>query len=126
MEEQQLKSEFNSAIAFLNRINLLVSIADSSAMKLDMSGWYHSLLVLNRELSNYMKAEELKSNNLFIERLKKPMSDYLNIKKMRGLVPIKDDLYWTLNDYEIFLRRIFKDTGMESKMQDDPSRAIVR
>jgi hypothetical protein len=126
MEEQELKSEFNSAIAFLNRINLLLSICDSSAMGLRMSEWYHALLVINRELSNYMKPLELTESHNFIARLKRPVSEYLNIKKLRGLAPIKDELYWTLNDFEIFLRRIFKGTGMESKMQDDPSRAIVR
>lgn len=123
MEERD-QSEFNDSIGYLNRLNNLFYICDSSAMDLDGFGWFHGLMCLFRELStemNFKEKEECKSyKNKCNMYLKKYMED-----KAKGQQQIRSEFYDILNDFEIFLRSITKNSGLQQKLKEKPGDALI-
>lgn len=115
-ERQQ--SEFNMAISYLNRINYIIYLCNESALTRDYSKWFHSLLTLYREISTEMKKN--KDNNEFnkamkyIEKIQPMVTKYNNSK----------ELYMELHNFEMFLRKIMRDCGLQMKVKDDPRFAL--
>ena len=117
-------SEFNMALSYLNRLNNLFYEADKAAIELNAFGWYNVLLALYRELSTEMKEEEIEKWNKEIFIIGKAVQ--LNIKKMSNTREIKmtNQLYLQLHKFELFLRRVLKQSGLQMKMKEDPGKAL--
>jgi len=119
------QSEFNMAVSFLNRLNTLFYVADEAALDLDAYSWFHTLLCLMRELSGYMKDTEIKDqrnkNNTIINPLVTINQKDFERTAVRQISP---NLYKELEDFELFLRKVLKDSGLQTKMMDDPRRAL--
>ena len=111
------QSEYNMAVSYLNRLNALFYVADEAALDLNSFTWFHSLIALSRELSTWMKEEELKERDTFIDSINKLMSN--ENKKNKGITEISPALYNKLDKFEIFIRRILKSSGLQDKMKDD-------
>jgi hypothetical protein len=119
------QSEFNMAVSFLNRINLLFYTANGAALDLDAHTWYHSLRCLFRELSGYMKDAELSYwQDKRSEMNNKVITNNKRVQKS-GYKQIEPDLYIELEEFEMFVRKVLKDSGLQTRMVDDPSRAAV-
>lgn len=117
------QSEFNSAVSYLNRINYIFTLCDEMSLSLDVNGWFHMLLCLYRELSTMMKKPEMeKVDNMIIEL--NPRIEEFNDEQRRGNTDVNINLYNQLHKFELYLRTIYKETGLQMKMSDDASKAL--
>jgi hypothetical protein len=125
MDTGREQSEFNMAVSFLNRMNLLFYQSNAAALDLDAHNWYHCLRCLFRELSGYMKPAEIESYAKKTVRMNNAV--ILNTRKVQksGYKQIEPELYEELEEFEIFLRKILKDSGLQTKMVDDPGKAVM-
>ena len=123
-EDNQQKSEFNMAVAWLNRLNYYFYICDDASHNLDSHQWLQTLMILFRELTTEM-TEEIRQK---WKREARQLFDDLsrsNKQSMRtGQTGIQPDTYWKLNDFEEFLRKTMDNSGLLKKMQDDASKAL--
>ena len=106
------RAEFNDSIGFLNRLNALFALCDDAAMRLDALTWYHGLRCLRRELSGYIKADTIPNKFNEIDKL-------IPIKQPKVSV-IPADLYKLLDETEIELRKVYKESGLMIKEQMNP------
>ncbi len=113
------KSEFNMSISYLNRLNSLLLAADDSSIKMDINTWFNILIALFRELSTEMKPEEIEYYNKEIAEIN-PILSMTVSKLQKGLNRgIDSQLYMKLSNFEIKLRMVLKDSGMQMKMKED-------
>jgi len=108
------KSEFNDAIGYINRINLILFSAQSATEQLDSFSWHISLDMFFKELSTYMNEEEIK----YFRDLSSKIFDYIN---NGAFLNNKMDkvLYNMLMDYELKLRKIYDRSDLIGKKQDN-------
>ena len=134
------KSEFNMVVSYLNRLNVLFYVADESAMQLDVYTWFHSLQAIYRELSTEMKPKELEEWNGIIKydsetgketvekkgrlhHINDEVSNFVSKENKIGK-GIPSGLYNRLHNFEVFLRKILKDAGLQNRMAEDSRRAL--
>lgn len=119
-------SEWNGAVDYLSRINLTLMQANDAASRLDLYNWLHQLKIFYREISSIMKTEEI--NTLYEEgnQLSNQINKYLAIKHnpLYKNKPINTNLVQSLEQYEIKLRRIYKESGLQMRLQEDASKAL--
>lgn len=121
MEPNRDKAEFNMAVAYLNRLNQLFWIADTASVRLNIYEWFHSLLAIYREISTELTSKEIP---LFQQDMLR-LSDLVNKKmKQNQSQYVSPDLYLGLQDFELKLRKICKDSGLQMKMQDDAMNSL--
>jgi len=118
------QNEFNMAVSYLGRLNNLLYLCDSASMERNADGWFHSLLALSRELSTEMKDDEIeeisKKRTIINNLLHNQNIQYMRTQRME----ISNELYNNLNELELFLRNVLKESGLQSKMKDDPINAF--
>ena len=119
----RLTSEWSSDFNFFNRINALFYLCNIYSSKLDMNNWLHNLFDLFRELSGYMSKEEIEEWEGKINPLIVKINNYLR-KKESGYNDIPNDLYMDLHHFEMFIRKVFKESGLQTRMKKDPRFAI--
>lgn len=118
------QSEFNSALSYLNRLNAYLYQCDEASMNLDVYSWFHTLLILYRELSTEMTTEEIKDFKIRKDQLNSMISNHI-YKRNRGYSSnLSSELYDSLHDFEIDLRKVMKTTGLQLKMKEDASRSL--
>ena len=112
------------AVSYLNRLNFLFYQCNEASMSLNVYQWFHSLRTLLRELSTEMKETELEEWNETAQKLNKQIARYMvdNNKRPTG---VPNDLYEQLNTFELFLRKILKDSGLQLKVMDSPDKALI-
>ena len=123
-EENREQSEFNMAVSYLNRLNFLFYDADNSAMSLDVYKWYHSLLALRRELSTEMKDKEYEESTNFKNNISPLINKSMESQRKKGQSDVTPELYDLLDEFEIFLRKVLKESGLQNKMSDDATKAL--
>jgi hypothetical protein len=122
MTEDRQKAEFNMAVSYLNRLNILFLTADESAIELDTYTWYHTLLAIYRELSTELKPTEIDEYEKEIARIAPRIN--LSVHEQSKGRGITTDLYKDLHDFEIRLRRIMRESGLQMKIQEDAAKAL--
>lgn len=122
MDREQ--SEFNSAISYLNRINFLFYQANESAMALDGYQWFHSLMALYRELSTELKPEEVNKFKEEKKRLANLLNQSIALQNRGRARGFSQDLYEGLDNFELELRRVMKESGLQMKMKEDAGVAL--
>lgn len=121
----QQKAEFNMAVSYLNRLNMLFSQCDQASMSLDIYSWFHSLLALYRELSTWMKDKgEKDAFNKRIQKVNPMISQAYSRMESSGRVEIPNDLYMELHELELELRAVADKAGLMMKMADDALDAL--
>lgn len=123
-ENERSQSEFNMAVSYLNRLNTLFSLADESAIQLDIYTWFHTLMSIQRELSTEMKEEEIKFFNKIIDDIQPSVQKAVAEKDRTGKTQISHELYRKMHNFEIDLRSILKDSGLLMKMKDSAMDAL--
>lgn len=118
------QSEFNSAISYLNRINFLFYQADEASMNLDGYQWFHSLMALYRELSTEFKPEELEIFRQKKEQLSQILNKSIMLQNKGRSRGFPQELYNGLDDFELELRRVMKESGLQMKMKEDAGVAL--
>lgn len=116
--EQRERAEFNQAISYLNRLNVLFSGCDQASINLDVFSWYHSILALMRELSTWMDNEQRNECDKRIINLNHMLRPYMT-QMQKGKTEIPNDLYMQLHGFEIMLRDVANKAGLLMKMADD-------
>ena len=125
MEDTRDQSEFNNAINYLNRLNALFYNAGYRSMTLDMNGWYHTLMVLFREISTECNKSELDEFETLRKKLASIiLSHNVNSEKTNNN-RISKDLYDNLHLFEMRLRQIVKSSGLQQKIKDSPMTAVM-
>jgi hypothetical protein len=112
------QSEFNSAVSYLNRLNVLFAKADEASIELDPYGWFHTLMTIYRELSTEMKTEDFE----FFEGMRGVIKPHLDVhlKQMSlGRGGVTTELYDHLHLFEMRLRRVMRESGLQQKIQED-------
>jgi len=122
--ENREKSEFNMAVSYLNRINILLSSCDQASISLDVYSWYHSLLATMRELSTWMKEEEIKKFNDSIKEINPAITKIYKKVSTTGMMEIPHDIYMKLHNMELDLRSVAKKSGLLMKIADDAFDAL--
>lgn len=120
MEVGREKAEFNDALGYLTRINNLFYIADAASMNLNAYQWFHALMALYRELSTKMNQEELESLNTLRNKCAELVNKQLRNPRNIATNIMQPELYNELDKFELRLRKIYKDSGLEMKFSEDP------
>ena len=118
-------SEFNTAVGFTNRVNSLLWVADSAAMELDAYTWYHTLATLYREASVFMDAAELAEAEKKLLELTPFINNWQKRSGSLGFNKMDYAFYQLMHQFDLFLRKCLKDSGLLTKVSQDPSRAIA-
>lgn len=116
------QSEFNMAVSYLNRLNVLFYTADEAAISLNIYTWFHTLMALFRELSTEMDNDEIKKHEAMIVELNTSVSAHISNNQPGE--PVNCSLVFKLQKFEVELRRILKDAGLQQRMMDEASRAL--
>jgi hypothetical protein len=126
MEErnERATSEFNMAFAWLNRINQFLSFADQAQYELKSFEWFNSLQIIYQELSSQIKEDELKDWDNRIKELFIKIDRLNKVNSQRGKNIIPRHIYWELVEFERFLHKILKESGLLTRMQDDAWKAL--
>ena len=127
----RLQSEFSGDVNYLNRLNVLLYCCNDAALNLDAHEWFHTLMVLYRELSTEMKVDkktkkskEMDKCEEFIEAIAPMISKNVDDINKKGTKIITSDLHKKLHQFEIYLRSIIKSSGLQNKMKEDASHAL--
>lgn len=117
-------SEFNSAISYLNRLNQLLATSIEAAIDLEPYTWFHTLLALYRELSTEMKDNEIEKFETRIDILNKDISNWMVQKQRQITMPVPSTMYKSLHKFELDLRKIMKEAGLQQKIMDEAMKAL--
>ena len=120
MSDNQPQAQYNSAFVFLNRLEYLFSECADSRYKIDAFMWVESLACLFAELSNYMKDDDRVKRLGELWFLKDTLR--VNVSK-RGM---SSDFYKRLFDFELWLRKVKNDAGLEMPVKDDAGNVLFK
>lgn len=118
------QSEFNYALAYLERIHNIFLLCSESAAKNDIYTWSRALHRLYCELSTRMNKEERENK---LNELKKIFDDINNLvttKQYLAHKQIPPDIVWRLTDFEIYHREIMSSSGLELRFKEDARQAL--
>lgn len=120
--EDRAKSEFNMAIAYLNRLNSLLTFCNERAINLDVYNWFHGLLAIKRELNPQMLPTERTQTNQYVTQLTPAIT--LFSANNEGDNDVPPELYHQLHAFHEELIGVMDRTGILNKQMDDASRAL--
>ena len=118
------QTEFNDALGKLNRINQLLYDSTIYRAQLNAYGWLHALISLYAEFYAYMKPEEITWCDIERKKSAEEVNQQVNNPRSMLRQTIKPELYERLFEWELKMRKIAKEQGMEMRMQSDPSKAF--
>jgi ribosome recycling factor len=122
MDREQ--SEYSMSFNHLGRLNLILYLCDESSLSLNVDQWNHSLRVLFREITTEMKTEEITKFKTDFEEVNKLLQQHNQNMTSKVKASIHPKLYTLLEDIEIKLRMVLKDSGLLMKMKMDARKAI--
>lgn len=144
------ESVFNMALAYLKRIDKLLSLCAMSSMNGDIIKWHNCLRSVYRELAirlNDSEKEELDGRNedlidknrdfildhkeeRFILNMERRHANFRNINLLINnqfyQIKYKKQIMFMLDELEIKLRTKMQNKGMLLPSKDDPRRAITQ
>lgn len=123
MERAREQSEFSDDVGYLRRLNKILYIADQASMQLDPYSWFNALCVLTREISTEMTEEEnqAKQKDIISINTKITRNNKNNETGGRGM---SQDLFISLHAFELSLRQVLKESGLQNRMKEDAARAL--
>lgn len=109
--------------ADLNYFNLLLKLlyeADIYQQSLDVFNWFHTLLTLYTELSTWM-SEDVKAEKIAeINRINNKVCLFVADANRRGNKGVPNDLYMDLFKFGLFIRDVYKASGLQTRIKEDP------
>lgn len=110
------KSEFNSAIAVMNRMNFWFARAEEAQQKRDYSEWFMCLVNNHMLLADDMKKEDYIASDKNMDERNAFVCDCIRNKgKSVSYIEFKKFVDW-----QLLLMRVFKYAGYKTKIKDDP------
>lgn len=122
MEQQREQSEFNNAIGYINRLDRWFFSAAEAKDTNNVYLWIKTLQIIFSELSTKMTLKEKEERKKELFNLTRDVNSILITNKGVNAIPQK--LYENLFDYELFLRQVNDDAGLETKKRDNPGSAL--
>ncbi len=133
---QSEESVFNMALAYLKRMDKLLSLCATYSMVGDIINWQNTLMVLYRELSIKLTDDEIKElqgNGTRKVNLMNPTKEEATIHNInlfcnsrRNLNLYRKQILFLLNHLEINIRKKMQKKGMLLPSKDDPMYAITK
>lgn len=139
MQNENLESQFNMALAYLQRIDKILYLCQKSAMQSNINSWVIQLRALFREAS--VKLSEVEKNEILGNGYKIDYKTLLdnnieeseaNFKSIYCLIndPLyvntkKNTILFLLDALEIKIRRKLQEKGMLLPSKKDPTKAIL-
>lgn len=122
--EYRAQTEFNNAMGYIVRLDKLFYII--AACKMDKPIAVYDLMMaldaLFTEISTEMKDSEIAQAKAYLKLLKEKVGKTTqNRNYVKGQVD--SDVIDDLRDFELFLRKIYKDSGLQMRMQQDAGKA---
>lgn len=118
------KSEFNMAVAWLNRLNFWFYTCDDASSRLDAHEWLQTLMILMRELSTEINEKDMEEKKKEARELFNKISNWNKIEARKGRLSIEPNTYWQLHELEIYLRKKMDKSGLLKKVMADASKAL--
>lgn len=112
-----MDSEWNFALAYFKRLDEALRLANFAKFKNDFGNWLEALLILHDELVPQMKPEELEAINKLKQECIKLIKARANVENYT--------LKQKISDYEVKLRVVMKERGMDMPRKSDPGRALL-
>lgn len=122
MDEPRVQGEFNSALEYLMRISRALEMANEGSATMNGHLWIQGLTIVFKELSTKMKPEELLKRMDELKLLTDLVSNY----KGRHNATISTEIYWKLFNFELYLRRVFAEAGLEMRLKPDVNRILFQ
>ena len=113
------QSEFNDSIGLLKRINIQLFYCWKARSEKDLALWFDSLNSLSLEICNYLKPDEMKAFEEFINKNQNEIGRISgqNAKTGHNIIPF--NLFMELRHWEIKLRNVYNESGLEAKKKRD-------
>lgn len=118
-ETQRQQSEFNMAVSYLNRLNQWFYLGGEARLKLDSFNWFHALVLIFSELSTEMTGEEIQKQNKVIMELNRDVVVNTQYCANTKQISIPSELWEKLHKFELFLRKVMKESGLQTKMKEE-------
>jgi hypothetical protein len=119
VEPTREQSEFNMAVSFLNRLNGLSNAINIAKMTLDANVWLSALICLYSELTTEMKDNEIEDGKKEIRNLKEMVAQNTAYNMRCKRMEVSDELFFKLLDFELRLRKVIRESGIQMKIKDD-------
>lgn len=122
------KSEFNNALGYINTLNYFFhDMISQAVIEGDIKAWLQALNRLYVMLSTHMKKEKKELLWQQYKELEGQVARFLQQRRyqqnrLRKNIEIPVKLYDSLTLYEMELRSIAKEAGLETKLEDDGSK----
>jgi hypothetical protein len=118
------QTEFNDAVNHINRVNGLIAASNVGKVDLNIYVWFHCLVCLFLELSTYMKDAEVQRFRTLIRSISSEVEkqNMQNQRTNKNMIP--SSLYFTLFDFELELRDVYKKSGLQIKVVSDTERFL--
>jgi len=117
--EQEDKAAFNMALAYLQRLDIILKTCNEAAIKEDFKHWHNSVLALYRELSPQLNVELEEQFLSLMKSAHKVDVSLKNKERVHQYNPI------VLTRAETFLRRAMHSKGLLMPSADDPGMAVL-
>ena len=117
-------SEFNEAISFLNRINMIFYAILSANLEDDINLWAKALGRLYQALFNDMEDSDAVRLEARLKTILDDINKYNIDMNRSGNPEVPQDLYWALFKYETELRKVYEKAGYQTKRKDDAMSAL--
>lgn len=114
------QSEFNSSIAYLNRINIYLALAGESMYNMDAYSWCLALGNVFKELSTKMQERERTDAE---EKYYRLLEASTASQAHKG--GINKRLFKELMGFELNLRAVAKESGLETKAKEDARTSLI-
>jgi len=113
------QSEFNDSIGLLKRINIQLFYCWKARTEKNILVWFDALNSLSLELCNYIKKEEMAAFEVFIRENQTKIMTIAGQNAKSGNNQIPFELFMALRTWEIKLRNVYNESGLESKKKDN-------
>lgn len=113
MQEERQQNEFNNAIGYIQRLDKIFYMLASNKIDNDSTTYIKSLKLLFHELVGEMNDKEIKTFKDLIRKLEKEM---IFVKTTQKTIP--RELLYEIEDLEISLRSIYKNSGLQNRYKD--------
>lgn len=115
------KSEFNSAINVMTRMNYWFYLAQEAQKDSNYTMWYKYLMNCYLDLADDMKKDDDASCNVFINDLNTLIANH---HKGANHLGYSHEEHMKFIEFHKLLMKTFRDAGYKTKMKSDPYSAI--
>lgn len=120
------KSEFNSAIVYLNRVTNLLVECDNSRINLSLFSWFLKLSALSSAISIKMKPDEKEKRTAILKDLitdLKSLNEYNADAEKK--IKVDFEIFFKLDALEVWLTDIADKNGLLLKAAQDLGKIIL-